>query len=129
MSHRELLGKVSKTVKAVNEASQLNKWEVEKLSEMVEGLFSFAKFKAGNEVVLKETVPVNEKDSWGWMPYRHLLTKGSKATIVSVDWYNNSFRYGIQFKENSWISDNGEIKFSDGEGGLFTLSEKWFEKL
>lgn len=126
--YQELLAKVAKSVTVARQTPLPDKYEIARLREMVEGLFSFSKFKEGDRVKMAATVPVNEKEAPGWWCYRHLLTKGSRATIKEVDWYEGSFRYRVLFEENSWMDDQGKIKPCSSEPGLFTLSEKWLKK-
>lgn len=99
---------------------------IDALQKYAEGLFTLSKFKVGDRVVMAETYPVNNKDSWGWVPHRHLLTKGSKATVESIDWYNNRFIYMIVFDESSYMNDKDEIKPTFDPVRL-CLSEKWLE--
>ena len=101
--------------------------EMTHIKECAEALFTFAKFKVGDTVKMKETYPVNLKESWGWMSYRHLVTKGSKAKVLSVDWYNNRFNYLLEFYEKSWIDDKNVVHPSDTCVNL-SLGEKWLTK-
>jgi hypothetical protein len=105
-----------------------SEWEVKRIQECVEGLFTFAKFKVGDRVKMAATYPINKEDSWGWMAYRHLFKSGSKATVVSVDWYNNTFNYMIEFDQNTWIDDQNNIHpCSKDSHHNFSITEKWLK--
>jgi hypothetical protein len=124
---RELMQKVSELVSVVDLLKVPTKWEIERVSGYVEGLFSFAKFSVGEKVEMAETYPVSKEDSWGWMNCRHLLTVGGKATVEEVDWSNGRFVYLITFDEKSYINSEGYIIKSQS-GTSLSLSEKWLKK-
>lgn len=105
----------------------LGDWEMERVEEYIDGLFSFAKFKEGDKVAMAKTYPVTKEESWGWLAYRHRLTEGKTAKVVSVDWCDGRFVYGVVFDDTSWIDDKGVVHPSDSEGGIFHLSERWFK--
>lgn len=107
---------------------QPTQWEFERIEKCVQGLFTFAKFKAGDPVKMAATYPVNQNDSPGWMCYRHLFKAGSKAKIVEVDWYDNKFMYQIQFDKNTYMStDNKELPCYPDSNPIFSISEKWLK--
>jgi len=84
----------------------------------------FCPHKEGDNVRLSKDYPV-EKNS-GWWCSRHLMKKGTKATIVERGYSDGKFTFGIQFKDgNTWIDpDSDEIRLSNREGGIFTFREE-----
>jgi len=78
---------------------------IEKFNIYIDGLFSFAKFKVGDGVVLGETVnPL----PCAWIPFEHFLIKGSEALVGDIDYDEKGFRYGIEFDAESWIDGKGK---------------------
>lgn len=126
MSSLEYLQKWKTGTEALSKVVLPSEWELQRVQECVEGLFSFAKFKVGDKVKMAATYPVNAQDSWGWMSYRHLFKAGSKATILSVDWYDMSFKYMIEFDSQTWIDDSNNIHPSTN-AHQFSISEKWLK--
>lgn len=113
------------TVVAISNLKLPSQWTLDTIDRYVEGLFSFSKFKVGHQVEMANTYPVSKEESPGWWCYRHLLVRGSKAKINSVDWRHGRFVYYIQFNENSWMDDKNVIHNSDTESVLLCLFEKW----
>jgi hypothetical protein len=74
-------------------------YTIERLEDAVSGLYSFAKFRVGNNVILNKTPVINEKVAWGWLGCKHFLIEGAQAIVCDVDWYKGRFRYGIKFEE------------------------------
>jgi len=104
-------------------------YEMENVFKYAEGLFDFAKFKEEDKVKMAATRKVDPIKEWGWTNIRHLLKKGSRATIKAVWYEDKKFRYLIEFEETSWIDDNGNIKpNSDNHKTQISISEKWLTK-
>lgn len=122
----DLLQKCKSSIEITTKANFPTEWEIKRIEECLEGLFTFAKFKTGDKVKMAATYPINQENSWGWMSYRHLFKAGSKAVIVKVDWYNNTFMYTIEFDKKSWIDDKDNVHTSDTTT-QFVLSEKWLK--
>ncbi len=127
MSSLNYLQKWKSSIEAYKKVEIPSDYEIKRIQDCVEGLFTFAKFKIGQKVKMAATYPVNERDSWGWMaPYRHLFKSGSKATIRKVDWYDGNFNYGIEFDSKTYIDREGNIHPHDSTS-VFTISEKWLK--
>ena len=72
----------------------------------VEGLFSFAKFKEGDKIQLKETHVFDH----GWKTCNPTFTNGAVATIYSVDWRKDTgFTYDLVFDNEYWASSSDGI--------------------
>lgn len=126
MSILNYLKKWKTSVEAYKKVEFPSNFELERLQDCVEGLFSFAKFKIGQKVKMAATYPINDHDSWGWMAYRHLFKSNSKATIKDVDWYDGAFHYYIEFDSKTYIDKENKVHSHDSVT-LFTLSEKWLK--
>lgn len=115
------------TINSINRIKVPNQWTIDVVDSYIQGLFSFAKFKVGDQVEMANTYPVSQEESWGWWAYRHLLVRGSKAKVENVDWRDGHFVYYIKFNENSWTDSDNKINQMTGnnELGCFCLSEKW----
>lgn len=124
--NKEVIKKTKDIFKLIDELNLPTKWDIEKFESYVDGLFSFAKFKAGRLVKMKIDFEVNEKDSWGWMPYRHLLKKGKQAIVKEVDWNGKQFVYLIEFAEKTYTSSKGTIEPTDGSINLY-ITEKYLK--
>jgi len=96
--------------------------------EYREALLKLSPLQVGDVAVLCETPNINERDSWGWMPYKHFLVKGEKCTVNKVEFYKGSFRYSVVFDNHSWMDSKGNINLVDKKG-LFTFSEKFLVKV
>ena len=112
----EVVGKTLDAVDALTAAIQYSghAYHWQKLRAYAEGLFSRAPFKVGDRVRLSKTPNINEKDSWGWMPYRHLLVKGAEGEVRSVDFRENAF--------------NALVRFDGDHDGLFHFWETSLEQ-
>lgn len=122
------LEEIEKTIKAAQEIPLCTNYSIEKVKEYVEGLFSFAKFKVGDEVRMASDYPITKNGSPGWWCFRHLLSKGSLATIREVDYRKSTFNYAITFQESTWMDDEGKVHESHySKGAMFYLEEKWLK--
>jgi len=129
MRHLKTLERIKTNLAYQKENSMPTEWEMEHLQGYVEGLFTFAKFKAGDTVKIAKDYPISSEENWGWMSYRHLFKKGKKAVVNSVDYYNGRFQYEIKFKENSWIDDKDVVHPIEGTNHHnFNISEGWLGK-
>ena len=102
----EGLTAISKGVEEAQEKfSRLGGKPSEHVRELIDGLFSFARFKEGDRVVLSKTPVITEEQSPGWRGSKHFLKKGAKGWVTNRDWRADlkSFVYGIQFDDESWI--------------------------
>jgi hypothetical protein len=123
----ERVAKLKEFHTAARDLPTMDNFDVERIEEYINGLFSFAKFKVGDKVRMAKTYPVNEKDSWGWMHARHLLRQDQPATVVACDYYDGTFRYGITFDEKTYMDRDGKVHPTDDDGGQYWLSEKWLK--
>jgi hypothetical protein len=120
--------KIKNTISVMNKIDMPKDYDIERISEYIQGLFSHAKFHIGDRIKMSKTYPINSEDSWGWMPYKHILVEGSKGIVRERDWTNGAFIYSIEFEEKSWVDSKGEIHFSD-TANIFSLSEKWLNNI
>ena len=86
-------------VKIMQEAPRpgIDSWEVERLNEFVDGLFSFSKFKEGETVAIYKTPIITDKVAWGWLGYKKHLIRGARGVIRKVDYWDGHFRYDVLF--------------------------------
>jgi hypothetical protein len=67
-------------------------------------------FKIGEKVQVAVDLNLNYTDSPGWMGQRHFLIKGAEAEVVEIEYYDNEFRYLLQFDNDiSWIDEKDVI--------------------
>jgi hypothetical protein len=125
MEYKEKLEKIKNYQKVMENTQLPTKWDVEKIESYVEGLFTFAKFKPGRIVFMKEDYPVSEKESPGWMHIAHLLKTGKQAQILEVDWYKGEFKYLIKFAESSYYSDWQKKIVPSKESTQIYIAERW----
>lgn len=92
------------------------KYTAERLTEYVEGLFSFAKFKEGDEVRLNSYwephfhAVLESEPTHGWRNSKHFLIENAVATVRAVDYFHGVFTYDVVFDSESWVQDWGENK-------------------
>lgn len=96
--------------------------------EYRKALLERAPFKRGDVVVLTETPEINDETSWGWMPARHFLIKGAVGRVDEVTYYEESFRAGVLFDDESWIDRDG-LRHPVFARSQYWFSEKWLENL
>jgi hypothetical protein len=75
--------------------------------EQAATIFDLAKWKVDDRVELATTPDINEKESWGWMGYKHFLIEGAKATVRTVEFQSGHFQYALRFDDDSWIDHEG----------------------
>lgn len=78
------------------------------IEDCIDGLFSYAKFKEGDIVELVRDIDCSDKPGWGGC--EHFLKAGSRASIDEVNFIDRSFRYGVQFENESWIDQDKVIR-------------------
>ena len=126
MNNKHVCINVLSTIR--KETEKITKCHIERLQEYVDGLFSFAKFKVGDTVRLKEKITF--PDGHGWKHCEHNMIKGATALVKDVDWYDDrGFTYLIMFHHQTYISSlTGEETVLDPDRLChFTLNEDPFE--
>jgi hypothetical protein len=82
----------------------------------------FCPYQIGDKVLLTKA-PDFEKAP-GWIGSKHFLIPGAIGYIKTRDFRNNSFIFGIEFEDDSFIDHNGKIhKIKRAERYLFLLPE------
>lgn len=103
-----------------------------KLTGAYEYLLTLSPFKVGDRVQLADTPTITPKKSWGWMPYKHYLVKGSIARVATIEADEQGFSYELQFENASHIDHRG-VESIDPEPiekrGTFYFRSKWIEVL
>jgi len=79
----------------------------EKILGYYEGCMKAAKFKEGDRVTLKEDW---DGGASGWAHCKHFLKEGEAATVMSVDYDKGKYVYDIEFDNESWIDDKGNVR-------------------
>ena len=125
----DALKKWKNGIELISKVEQPTIWQLERIEECVNGLFSFSKFKVGDRVKMAATYPVNEKDSWGWLGIKHLLEAGSKATILKVDWYNKKFVYLIEFDERTYWNTQEKKALPSTDSTHISIGEQWLKAI
>lgn len=74
----------------------------------------FSPAHPGDTVKLLRTPEINERQSWGWMAYKHLLKAGACATVARVEADRSGFHFDLRF---------------EGEQGTFRFAEMDVEKV
>lgn len=85
----------------------------------------FCPYKIGDRVKLKETLDIPKGS--GWYGSRHFLIKGAIATVRTCEYQKDSFCFGLEFDDESWIDMHGEVTPSSSKH-LFHLSENCVER-
>lgn len=94
------------------------------LSAYYEMFSRFCPFKAGDRVRLTKT-PVIEEGS-GWHGSRHFLVEGAIATVRQCDWRKGRFVFDLEFDDESWLDEKGEIyRVPSDRRRSFSFGESW----
>ncbi len=102
-------------------------FELNEVLESYASMFSrFCPFEVGDRVQLKENIDPPE-DS-GWYGSRHFLIKGAIATVRDRGYQDGSFCFGVEFDNETWIDQDGEINPVINKH-LFYLPEDSIERL
>lgn len=108
----------------------------ERMKEYYDGCMKAAKFKVGARVQLKDDIDTSNAP--GWEHCKHFLNKGSKATIVAVDYHKGRYVYDIEFDNETYLAEYDDVtlkKFKKpkylpvSQKHTFGFSEKHLEKL
>ncbi len=102
---------------------------IRRLTGSYDFLLTLSPFKMGELVQLADTPIINARDSWGWMPYKHFLVKGSVARVASIEADCDGFSYGLEFLEHSWINQHTKAvnPVPQKERGEFWFKQRWIE--
>lgn len=104
MEELKKLKEIVKWTKSIPEANSFD-WYMERVEYFTKELFKYSKFKVGDIVVLNKTPVINDKEAWGWIGYKDILIKGTRAKVQGVDHYAGRFRYLLDFI----ITDNKTV--------------------
>ena len=80
----------------------------ERIGDCIDGLYSFAKFKADDAVALVRDIDCDDKP--GWAGCEHFLKAGAPARVQEVEFRKGGFVYGVQFDEETWVDRDKIIR-------------------
>lgn len=90
----------------------------------------FCPFKVGDRVQLKTTPEISKDVAWGWLGAKHFLVEGAIATVVTADYRDDSFEFGLQFDDDSWVDRSGNLRLVEIERrGIFWFGETYLTPL
>ena len=100
-----------------------------KIQELIEGLYSFAKFEVDDRVALNATPKISEEKGWGWLGAKHFLVEGECARVCKIEWRGDlqTFCYHLMFDNESWLDKNG-IPQKVSKTALYYFAENWLVK-
>ncbi len=107
--------KIKEAMKKIEEAEKFLRgasirYDIEILIDAYEYLMEeVALFKVKERVKLHKTPNITEDNSPGWMCAKHFLIKGAKGTVITAEYYERKFRYGIEFDDESYINHKNKV--------------------
>jgi len=77
----------------------------DRLQQYVDGLFSFAPWKAGDRAEIVKEIPIDK--SSGWWSHRHNLQIGQTGTITQTDYIDGKFVCYFEPDDQTWFDLKG----------------------
>jgi hypothetical protein len=88
----------------------------------------FCPHKVGDRVALSKDLGITQDAHPGWFPSKHFLMVGAVGTVINADYYEEKFRFGVSFDDDSWIDLKGVVRpRPDHQRGVYVLSEDVLE--
>lgn len=132
-SQGDLLERLSKIQKKSEELGGLLSFDfIYSVEQVVEGfdylLKRFGPFVAGDMVELVKTPCIDEDHAPGWRGNEHLLVKGTKGKVLSVEVYGKRIRALVRFGDGKrrYVNQGGGMIVV---GGTFCLGEDYLKKV
>lgn len=122
-SNLEFFDKILSSIKTINPNKDFE-YQINKIENYIYGLFSLAKFKPGDIVIFNQDIPVKND---GWRGCYHMLKKGKKSKVISLDWYNNKFIYLIEPLNQTYYSKIEDDYLPVTIPGCYCFDEKFLE--
>lgn len=114
---------LSEAIEVLRPVNGRTSWTFEKLTEYVDGLFSFSQFNLEDEVILNsQWEPHFQKEldkcsNHGWKHCKHFLIEGAVGQVKDIDYRDGKFVYDVVFDNESWVTS-----FGKEEGKLHPVS-------
>lgn len=105
---------------------------IRETTDFIDTMFKrFCPFDVGDKVKLTKTPIINEKESGGWMGFKHLLKKGCVGKIDEVGFSNSKFCFIFIPDRSTWIDSTGKehLYEEDNRKPRFSFNEDWLEKI
>lgn len=97
--------------------------------EESEYIFELSKFKENQIVKLNKTPIIDEKNSWGWIGFKHFLIEGATGVIKDIRIHKGKFQYGIQFDNDSYLDYISKKEILTDKKGTFYFSESYLSEV
>lgn len=97
--------------------------------EESEYIFELSKFKENQIIKLNKTPIIDEKNSWGWIGFKHFLIEGATGVIKDVRIHKGKFQYGIHFDNDSYMSYHSKELILSDKKGTFYFDESYISEV
>lgn len=107
---------------------------LETISEYVEALFSYSKFKVGGRVQINADwepyfhAALDRSDRHGWRGGKHFLIEGAAATVKNIDYRSGRFVYNLHFDDESYMDIVTKKAVPIKDKALYCFQEKYLDE-